>query len=297
MRNLKRLWLSGNLIDVLPVDCNVFLLDFDPISGLRKQIYTKGFGGLHSLEELWLDNNRLRSITPEISDCQSLRYLNLRRNLLVDIPSELGAVKSLEFLVLTHNLVRTVPDSLFKLPSLHTLDLDCNRIEHISEFVLFATALTDLNLSHNPLRCLPVELSLCKDLVHLKTVHSQRINSECPSGHWNKFRLKVPIIQKDGLGIEYQEMRPKTSNFRLMGDLGSRVETSRPCTKACHLADMCNSASTVSMMSGGGNLPSSNVLTYTPPPISTRPPLTPYSYARPDVPSRYSGAYHESASI
>jgi hypothetical protein len=294
LSNLKRLWLSGNLIDYLPIDCNVFLSDFDPITGIRKQLYTKGFGGLHSLEELWLDNNRLKSITSEISNCESLRYLNMRRNLLVDIPSELGDIKSLEFIVLTHNLVQTVPDSLFKLPNLHTLELDCNRLEKISELVVFATALTDLNLSHNPLRCLPAEISLCKNLVHLKTVHSQRVNSECPSGQWNKFRFKVPMVQKDGLTIEYQDMRPKTSSVQLMGESKSRSESGRPCTRAQYT---CNSGSAVNMMAVGGFLPSSNVLTYSPPPISTRPPMTPYSCARPNAPSRYSGAYHESANI
>ncbi len=224
----------------------------------------------------------------------------MRRNLLVDIPSELGAIKTLEFLVLTHNLVKTVPDSLFELPNLHTLELGCNRIEQISGLVVFATALTDLDLSHNPLICLPEELSLCKDLVHLKTVHSQQINSVCPSGQWNKIRFKVPVVQKDGLTIEYQDMRPKTSSHRLIGESGSRSEPHRPCTRASRLVEaqfMCNSGSAVGMISGGGYSPSRKVLAYSPPQISTRPPLTPYSCARPTASSRYSGAYHESASI
>ena len=296
--------MSGNMIEALPVDGNVLLPDFDPITGLRKQIFAKGFGGLSSLVELWMDNNRLKTLTKEISWCTSMQYVNLRRNCLEEIPLELGDIASLEFLVCSHNQLCIVPEELLDLPKLHTLLLDCNKIRHIPPSIQRATALTELDISHNPISGLPAELALCKDLVRLKTVHSaQRLHSVCPTGQWNKMHStseRVPVVRKDGLGIDFVESRPASSNYRLSTRSTSR---SRPSTQCGILSAVQYDSNgdglpaRVSVMAVGGVLPSKQYTAYSTPPISIRPPQTPFSCSRPASDNRYSGAYHQSDSI
>ena len=307
---LRRLWLSGNLIVSLPVDGLVLLPDFDPVTGVRKQVFAKGFGGLHSLEELWLDNNRLKTITGQIAWCTSLKYLNLRRNLIQDLPDDFGNMHSLQYLVCSHNLLEKVPDSLYTLPNLHTLRLDSNRLQLLTDSVVMATSLTDLDVSHNPMLCLPPEISQCEDLVRIKTVHSgHRSNTQNLSGYWSKMHSTmklVPMVCKSGTRIDYQECRPKTTTYQPVPISLGQSQTTRPstrastCIRASSLSVQHESESTenprLGIMATFGN-PAKVDTVYSPPPLSVRPPQTPFSCARTEATCRFSGAYHESDSI
>lgn len=97
------LWLSSNHIEDLPTDKTVMLLEYDPLTGERKSLYSAGIRGLTSLQELWIESNHLEELPPDIGELQSLRYCNLRRNLISQIPAEFSKLAKLEILVLTHN--------------------------------------------------------------------------------------------------------------------------------------------------------------------------------------------------
>ena len=175
--NLSHLWLSNNQIKELPVDERVKLLEFDPNTGERYVRDSPGVGGLVSLEELWLDNNAVTTITGEIGRCKSLKYLNLRRNQLSELPAETAQLKNLQHVVLTHNAMTDIPIQLVSVPKLHTLQLENNRIERISDAIVEATALTELNVACNPLVSVPSVISTMPHLITFNAtnaVHDKR---------------------------------------------------------------------------------------------------------------------------
>ena len=100
--------MSSNLIEDLPTDRSVLLMDYDPITGARKSLNSVGVAGLTSLQELWMENNRIQEIPPDLGRCHALRYCNLRRNMIETIPNELNKLTVLEHLVLTHNQITQV---------------------------------------------------------------------------------------------------------------------------------------------------------------------------------------------
>ena len=217
---------------------------------------------------------------------------------------------SLQYLVCSHNLLEKVPDSLYTLPNLHTLRLDSNRLQLLTDSVVMATSLTDLDVSHNPMLCLPPEISQCEDLVRIKTVHSgHRSNTQNLSGYWSKMHSTmklVPMVCKSGTRIDYQECRPKTTSYQPVPISLGQSQTTRPstrastCIRASSLSVQHESESTenprLGIMATFGN-PAKVDTVYSPPPLSVRPPQTPFSCARTEATCRFSGAYHESDSI
>jgi Leucine-rich repeat (LRR) protein len=211
--SIRCLWLSSNLIDYLPEDTTVQLLDYDPLTGDRKSLQSPGFGGLTSLEELWMESNRLEEIPPQFGRCISLRYINFRRNLIEDIPREICGLTKLENFVLTHNRFKEFPPPLFNLPSMHTLTFDHNEIRDMPKGLLAATNLTCLNLSHNPIEAIPSEIGLMTNLVQLYTSNGGKTPStgqHLPGG-WMRLHTMsscFPVLDDDCVTIHPPTSRP-----------------------------------------------------------------------------------------
>jgi hypothetical protein len=207
------LWLSSNLIDYLPEDTTVQLLDYDPLTGDRKSLHSPGFGGLTSLEELWMESNRLEEIPAQFGRCISLRYINFRRNMIEDIPREISGLTRLENFVLTHNRFKEFPPPLFNLPSMHTLTFDHNEIRDMPKGLLAATNLTCLNLSHNPIEAIPSEIGLMTNLVQLYTSNGGKTPStgqHLPGG-WMRLHTMsscFPVLDDDCVTIHPPTSRP-----------------------------------------------------------------------------------------
>ena len=87
--------------------------------------------GLASLEEIFLNENNLSDISPEIGRFRSLKRLHLNSNLLTSIPNELGQLHALEFLNLPNNNLCILPDCFAELQFLQHLDIRCNDIRSI----------------------------------------------------------------------------------------------------------------------------------------------------------------------
>lgn len=60
-------------------------------------------GHLSSLNDLWLDNNRIKRLPLEIGQLLHLSFLDVSKNRLVEIDSEVGNCKALSHLYLTRN--------------------------------------------------------------------------------------------------------------------------------------------------------------------------------------------------
>ena len=81
---------------------------------------------LDFLTALFLNDNNLTKIPPEISKLAQLKHLDLSSNKLRSLPSELGDLVTLRELLLCNNNLRILPNELGKLFQLQTLGLQGN---------------------------------------------------------------------------------------------------------------------------------------------------------------------------
>lgn len=141
------------------------------------------------LTELDLSRNRLESLPDQMTSLvPHLNYLNLSHNLFTEIPLELCQLTELQVLIMSQNRIQgPVPDKICShLTQLKTLKLCANQITslpdslaHLNKLeslsmgsvyggnllttfpagcIRFMTALRELDLSHNQLRFLPVDV-------------------------------------------------------------------------------------------------------------------------------------------
>ena len=92
-----------------------------PIRNLSPTLWQLDF-----LTALFLNDNNLTKIPPEISRLAQLKHLDLSSNKLRSLPSELGDLVTLRELLLCNNSLRALPNELGKLFQLQTLGLQGN---------------------------------------------------------------------------------------------------------------------------------------------------------------------------
>lgn len=81
---------------------------------------------LTHLTSLYLNDNLLQRVPPDISRLQCLEYLDLSSNKIRSLPAELGDMVQLRELLLSNNQLRVLPYELGKLFQLSTLGLEGN---------------------------------------------------------------------------------------------------------------------------------------------------------------------------
>lgn len=101
----------------------------------------------HALEELYLADNPLKNLPPEINQLSELRHLDISDTKIVYI-SPLWFPK-LEILAIEDQEQRRIPNYIFELRSLRKLSLASNNIRNISPKLLQLQDLTQLDLSYN----------------------------------------------------------------------------------------------------------------------------------------------------
>ncbi|KAL5019281.1 hypothetical protein ScPMuIL_005003 [Solemya velum] len=84
----------------------------------------------HHLRSLYLNDNNLCRLPPDISKLTNLSYLDLSSNKLRSLPAELGDLVHLRELLLHHNYLRVLPFELGKLFNLQILGLQGNPLNH-----------------------------------------------------------------------------------------------------------------------------------------------------------------------
>jgi len=107
---------------------------------------------------LYLSNNQLTALPPEIGELISLTKLYLWRNQLTALPLDIAELTSLTALSLTSNQLTVLPPEIGKLTSLITLRLSNNQLTALPPEIGELTSLTTLSLSSNQLTVPPPEI-------------------------------------------------------------------------------------------------------------------------------------------
>ena len=123
---------------------------------------------LTNLNTLFLYNNNLTSIPPELGNLSILEYLNLTSNNLTELPPEIGSLDSLKYLMLDSNKLASVPPEIGNLTNLQIIfNLSNNKLTSIPSGLGNFTSLEHLDLSFNSLTGIPAEIGNCKALDYL----------------------------------------------------------------------------------------------------------------------------------
>uniref|UniRef100_A0AAV2MIV3 Extracellular matrix protein 2 n=1 Tax=Knipowitschia caucasica TaxID=637954 RepID=A0AAV2MIV3_KNICA len=186
LKFLTRLYLDGNLLEVVPSGFPQTLQELKINENHLQGIQESSFKGLNSLVTLELEGNRLSEggvAHGAFRDLKELFYLRLGRNLFRAVPQglppSLQVRQSLQELYLEHNLIEEISDTIFnQTQSLTLISLRNNRLEEnrIGPHAwIHHRSLESLDLSHNELHLVPSFLP--QALVHLVLVgnHIERI--------------------------------------------------------------------------------------------------------------------------
>uniref|UniRef100_UPI00398E3212 volume-regulated anion channel subunit LRRC8C-like n=1 Tax=Pristiophorus japonicus TaxID=55135 RepID=UPI00398E3212 len=121
---------------------------------------------LSSLQCLYLSNNQIELIPPQLFLCHKLRHLDLSHNRIASIPPEIGVLQSLQYLSISNNAAESLPNELFFCKKLRTLKVGHNGLTALSPRIGSLPLLARLELTGNHLETLPPELGECTSLTH-----------------------------------------------------------------------------------------------------------------------------------
>ncbi len=128
------------------------------------------------LKLLFLFNNKLTSIPPEIGQLKNLKWLGLGVNKLTSIPPEIGQLKNLQKLYLQGNKLTSIPPEIGQLKNLTWLSIADNKLTSIPPEIGQLKNLQELDLNFNKLTSIPHEIGQLKKLRSLSLM-SNRLNN------------------------------------------------------------------------------------------------------------------------
>ncbi len=180
-------------------ELQVLTLVFKDLENLPAEI-----GSFRKLEEIYLSDNKLKSLPSELFTLSGLKMLDISRNFyLKKIPSDISKLTNLEFLkfgfneelnyaetfqnisglqklanvdIMGNQLVK-LPPEIGKLSQIKSLNLANNRLSALPKEIGQLAHLESLDLSQNQLDNLPMEIKNLKNLKHLK-IHGNRFSDE-----------------------------------------------------------------------------------------------------------------------
>jgi len=136
-------------------------------------------GKLQKLTKLYLRWNQLSSLPPEIGKLQKLTRLDLQGNRLSSLPPEIGKLQKLTVLNLYKNQLRSLLPEIGNLQNLTTLSLRENQLSSLPPAIGKLQKLTELSLSRNQLSSLPPEIAKLQNLTELD-LRSNQLSSLPP---------------------------------------------------------------------------------------------------------------------
>lgn len=163
---LSTKWIRGHQSrsGKLPDDIGLFTvleeleIDNEKLKSLPEALYT-----LKKLKKLNLQENKLTQLSDNIHQLSALTHLDVSNNQLKEIPASISQLPQLDYLHLQYNQLRQVPD-LSAATSLTFLELYNNQITTLSDL---PSSLTWLNLNSNQLSELPSSFADLKNLESL----------------------------------------------------------------------------------------------------------------------------------
>lgn len=132
---------------------------------------SKEINTLTNLEELELQNNRLKSI-PNISGLQSLVFCDLGGNELTSLEG-IERLKFLQKLHVYHNRLPSLPEEITALTNLGALQVNNNALKSLPKKIGKLSSLYYLNFAHNHLPSLPEEIQTLDNLERLRLEHNE----------------------------------------------------------------------------------------------------------------------------
>lgn len=147
---------------------------------------------LSHVKELYLNNNRLRTLESLTPNLAGLHRLEVKNNGLEEIPDFLDLFPDLQSLVLFENYLRGLPSSIGKLKKLKNLNLANNHIEKLPTQFGSLKSLKWLNLYHNRLSSIPKSLGRLRALEELKLNHNKL--DEVPEAIQNQGALRRLLL-------------------------------------------------------------------------------------------------------
>ncbi|KAG5187695.1 hypothetical protein JKP88DRAFT_253942 [Tribonema minus] len=120
-----------------------------------------------ALAELWLTNNDIPALPPEIGALTSLHTLGVGGNCLTSVPPEVGRLTALRRLHCEGNWLRDLPPELALCTGLRELRLDCNQFTAVPPCLLRLRGLEALSLSRNLIGRLPANPGGLRSLLEL----------------------------------------------------------------------------------------------------------------------------------
>ncbi|CAM9259846.1 unnamed protein product, partial [Discosporangium mesarthrocarpum] len=127
------------------------------------------------LTELWLTNNDLQMLPPEVRELRKLKTLGVGRNRITRqgmhpsamLPGELGSLPELQRIFAEKNWLSTLPAGLANCRSLRELRLNQNQFSRLPDCIPELRGLEVLNLRGNSIEKLPLELKFLRSLLDL----------------------------------------------------------------------------------------------------------------------------------
>ncbi|KAG4097599.1 L domain-like protein [Neocallimastix lanati (nom. inval.)] len=109
-------------------------------------------GDLINLRILYLNDNKIRVIPPDIGKLTNLYHLDLSFNILSNLPKEIGNLKNLRKLILNGNKLIEIPEEIGTMTELKILQLQNNLLTDIPTSIIKLEFLVELNISKNKIK-------------------------------------------------------------------------------------------------------------------------------------------------
>ncbi|KAA0724332.1 Leucine-rich repeat-containing protein 10 Heart-restricted leucine-rich repeat protein [Triplophysa tibetana] len=116
------------------------------------------------LVKLYLSDNHLTNLPPELRNLQKLQLLALDFNCFEELPLVVCNLMQLNILYLGNNQLYALPKQIRQLTELKTLWLETNCFTKFPQVVCDLPNIKTLHLGYNQLRCLPGELGRLEEL-------------------------------------------------------------------------------------------------------------------------------------